>query len=62
MSQALRALIVDDEFHARENLRMLIEEFCPELEVVGLADGPKQAQEQIEALNPDVLFLDIRMP
>lgn len=62
MSHALRALIVDDEFHARENLRMLIEEFCPELEVVGMADGPNQAKKQIADLNPDVLFLDIRMP
>lgn len=62
MSQVLSALIVDDEFHARENLQMLIGEFCPELKVVGQAEGPKQARMLIEELKPDVLFLDIRMP
>lgn len=58
----LKALIVDDEFHARENLRMLLEEFCPEVEVVGDADGVKQGLEKVAALDPDVVFLDIRMP
>jgi len=56
------ALIIDDERNARENLAMLLDEYCPEIEVVGLADGVNSAREKIEALKPDVLFLDIRMP
>jgi two-component system LytT family response regulator len=58
----LQALIVDDEMHARENLRMLIEEFCPEITVVGQASGVSEALEKIASLLPDVVFLDIRMP
>jgi two-component system, LytTR family, response regulator len=58
----LRALIVDDEMHARENLRMLIEEFCSDINIVGQAGGVNEALSQINNLNPDVVFLDIRMP
>lgn len=62
MSIALRSLIVDDETHARENLQMLIEEFCPELEVIAQASNIKEAKIKIDELNPEVVFLDIRMP
>jgi len=60
--EKLRALIVDDELHARENLKLLIEEFCPEISVEGQADGIESAKKAIHELNPEVLFLDIRMP
>lgn len=58
----LRALIVDDEYHARENLRMLLEEFCPEVTVVGDAGGVDEALRKTRELQPEVVFLDIRMP
>jgi two-component system LytT family response regulator len=58
----LKTIIVDDESNARENLKILIEEFCPELEVVGLADSVAQARTLIVDLNPEVVFLDIAMP
>ena len=60
--EKLRAIIVDDELHARENLKLLLEEFCPEISVVSLADGILNAKKAISEHNPDVLFLDIRMP
>ena len=58
----LRALIVDDEFNARNNLKILIEEFCPELEIVGVADSVAAARKVIDKDEPDVVFLDIAMP
>lgn len=58
----LRAVIVDDEEFARKNLSLLLDEFCPEIEVVGEASRKEQAKEVIEELKPDVVFLDIRMP
>jgi two-component system LytT family response regulator len=60
--EKIRALIVDDEFHARENLRFLIEESSPEIEVVGTADGVPAAEKIFHELKPDLVFLDIRMP
>ena len=58
----LKALIVDDEFYARNNLKILIDEFCPELKIVGLVESAEQARIIIEKEKPDVVFLDIAMP
>jgi len=58
----LRALVVDDEEFARKNLILLLEEFCPEIEVIGEASRKDQAKAIIESSKPDVVFLDIRMP
>ncbi len=58
----LRALIVDDEEFARKNLMMMIEEYCPEIEIIGEASRKEQAKAIIESSEPDVVFLDIRMP
>ncbi len=58
----LKAIIIDDELHARENLQMLIEEFTPEIEVVAQADGVQNGIQKITQHQPDVVFLDIRMP
>ncbi len=60
--QKINTLIVDDEFHARENLKLLINEFCPQINLVGEADGVKSALIEINNKNPQLLFLDIRMP
>jgi two-component system LytT family response regulator len=58
----LKAIIVDDEELARKNLGMLIDEYCPSVEVIGDAGNIIDAKEKIESLNPDIVFLDIRMP
>ncbi len=59
---SLRAIIIDDEEFARKNLQILLEEHCPDVEVVADADGKVEALEKIKEFQPDVLFLDIRMP
>ena len=58
----LTALIVDDEFHGRENLREIIESYCPEVKVLECADSVVMATKYTRELNPDVVFLDINMP
>jgi two-component system LytT family response regulator len=56
-----RILIVDDEQPARDRLRRLLEAI-PATEVCGeAADGPSALQ-QVKALRPDVVLLDIEMP
>ena len=45
MANKLKALIVDDEEFARENLSMLIEDFCTDVMVVGKASSAKEARE-----------------
>jgi two-component system, LytTR family, response regulator len=58
----LRALLVDDEELARENLRMMLADERPHVVVVGSADGLVSARERIAQMDPDLVFLDIRMP
>lgn len=58
----LRSLIIDDESLARKNLTMLIQEYCPEIEIIGEAGNKDEAKAKIAELKPDVVFLDIRMP
>jgi len=62
MRMKLRAIVVDDEEFARKNLCMLLEDYCPEIEVIGEASRKDQAKAIIKSSDPDVLFLDIRMP
>ncbi len=58
----ITAIIVDDEHLARENLRMLLGEFCPEIEVVGTGQNVDEARLLIADKKPEAVFLDIRMP
>ena len=61
MTKPVRVLIVDDSAVIRQLLSMLLAE-DPEIEVVGTAGDPYEAREQIKALNPDVVTLDVEMP
>lgn len=56
-----RAVIIDDERLARNQLRAALEAHT-EIEVVGEADGAKTAFIKINETKPDVIFLDIQMP
>ncbi len=61
-SQApIRALIVDDEPLARENLRIRLRDVA-DFDIVGECATGREAVGAIAALQPDVVFLDIQMP
>ena len=57
-----RAVIADDEPLMRSQLRARLSELWPELEIVAEAKNGVEAVEQVAALRPEVVFLDIRMP
>jgi DNA-binding LytR/AlgR family response regulator len=59
--EVLKTLIVDDELIARRVLREELEAF-PDVTVVGEAENGKEALEQISALKPDLVLLDLQMP
>ena len=56
------ALIADDEPHLATYLQSLLAKAWPELQVVAVAKNGIEAAERIAALQPDVAFLDIKMP
>jgi DNA-binding LytR/AlgR family response regulator len=58
----LRLLIADDEPPLRDWLRRQLAGVAPDLLVVAESSDGETALADIEALRPDVAFLDIRMP
>jgi two-component system, LytTR family, response regulator len=59
--ERIRALIVDDETHARRGIRTLLAR-DPEVEVVGECADGRAAVESIGRLAPDLVLLDVQMP
>lgn len=57
----IRALIIDDEMHAREEMETLLSE-TGEIEVVAACANAFEALKAINQHKPDVVFLDIQMP
>jgi len=57
----IKVLLVDDQTLIRQGIRLLlgIEE---DIQVVGEAGNGREAILQVEALHPDVVLMDIRMP
>lgn len=57
-----KTTIIDDEHYCQAALLELINRYCPELEVTGTASSVKTGIEEINRNEPDLVFLDIRMP
>jgi two-component system LytT family response regulator len=57
----IRALVVDDEPVARDRLVRLLEEQA-DVELVGQCANGVETVTAIEALTPDLVFLDVQMP
>jgi two-component system, LytTR family, response regulator len=57
----IKAIIVDDERLARNELKKLLEQH-PEIQIVDEASNVDEGVEKIDLLRPDLIFLDIQMP
>jgi two-component system LytT family response regulator len=57
----IRVLLIDDERLARAEVRRLLAAH-PEVEIVGEAVNAADGVQQIGALKPDLVFLDVQMP
>lgn len=58
----IKAVLVDDEVNALHNLTVLLEEFCPNVTILGKATNIDEAVIIINKEKPDLVFLDIEMP
>jgi DNA-binding LytR/AlgR family response regulator len=56
------AIIADDEDLPRKDLRRMLAELWPELEILAESEHGADALEAIHQHAPDIAFLDIRMP
>jgi len=57
----MKAVIIEDEERSRIVLQNLLETYCPEVEVVALADSVSLAVKELRTHNPDVVFLDVQI-
>lgn len=57
----IRAVIIDDELNARENISFLLSEHCKGVKVSGIADSVTDAVQVIKTEKPDLIFLDIEI-
>ena len=57
----IKAFIIDDVEKARSALKSDIKTYCPNVQVIGEADGVESGLQLIKSTTPDVIFLDIRM-
>ena len=62
MSQLYKTILIDDEPAARRLMKNLLQEHADVIHIVDEAGNGAEAIEKIEALKPDLIFLDIQMP
>lgn len=58
----MNALIIDDEAHCVEALMILINKYCPNVNVIDTCTDGECGLKSIEEQKPDLVFLDIAMP
>lgn len=57
----LKAVIIDDVQDARETLKADLTTYCPEIEIIGEADGVVTGAKLLKEQKPELVFLDIQM-
>ncbi len=58
----INAIIIEDEVNSRDLLQQMLEEYCEDVNLLGLAQDVSSGIELIKKTNPDIVFLDIEMP
>ncbi len=58
----IKAIIIEDEFGSRESLKAILEEYCQDVKVIAEAEDIKSSIKVLQAYQPDIVFMDIRLP
>lgn len=58
----INAIIVEDEWHNRNNLIQLFGKYCPDINILADCGNADEALKLISDEKPDLVFLDIQMP
>lgn len=59
MTNTIQILLVDDEQHCRDALRIFLASGCPEARIVGEASSMAEARALLSKLAPDLVLLDV---
>lgn len=58
----MNAIIIDDEQKAVQILKSLLQEYCPQINILDTANSLEAGLNSIATHQPDLVFLDIEMP
>jgi two-component system LytT family response regulator len=58
----INAIIIDDERHSCDALKMLLDKCCPQVQVTAMCYSAEEGIKKINELKPQLVFLDIEMP
>jgi two-component system LytT family response regulator len=58
----IKTIIIDDERNSCEALQILINEYCPQLDLASICYSGAEALQKIQEVHPQLVFLDIEMP
>lgn len=58
----MTCVLIDDESDCLELLALLIRKHCPTLQIIGQYDDPQEGISAIQAVRPNLVFLDVEMP
>ncbi|UTW66359.1 response regulator transcription factor [bacterium SCSIO 12643] len=58
----IKAIIIEDESLARQRLYKLLQPYSNQIEIIDEAVNGGEGLQKVEALQPDLIFLDIQMP
>lgn len=59
--EKIKAIIIDDLEDSRNILKQDLSDYCPQVQVIGEADGVVSGLKVIKKLQPQLVFLDINM-
>ncbi len=62
MTTGITAIIIDDELKNISMLRSLLQQYCPQVTLLGVATSAATGKNLIQDLKPELIFLDIEMP
>lgn len=57
----MKTIIIDDESKARENLKLLLSDYCPKVNVLACEGSVTSALSAIQTHEPELVFLDVQM-
>jgi two-component system LytT family response regulator len=58
----INAILIDDEAHCLESLSIVLNKFCPEVQILQRCPSAKQGLEAVRKHKTDLVFLDVEMP
>ena len=58
----INAILIDDEEKNCATLSHFLNEYCPQVNISGIANNIQDAKKLIERINPQLIFLDVEMP